>query len=102
MKKALKDRWVAALRSGEYAQGSSYLKDETDGGETFHCCLGVLCEISPAVAKRRLGSWGMFSLLSREQLDYAVLDDNTQNTLAYKNDHGTSFKRIATWIERNL
>ena len=32
--------WVAALRSGQYAQGKGYLNSE--GG---YCCLGVLCEV---------------------------------------------------------
>lgn len=34
----MKDKWVAALRSGEYEQGYSTLKD-TSGR---YCCLGVL------------------------------------------------------------
>jgi hypothetical protein len=38
----IRARWVAALRSGEYAQGRAMLR--TDGGEL--CCLGVLCELA--------------------------------------------------------
>ena len=34
-------RWIAALRSGEYAQGKGYLRTHDD---TF-CCLGVLCDV---------------------------------------------------------
>ena len=37
--------WVAALRSGEYQQGTGYL----NSGD--FCCLGVLCEVL-GVAKR--------------------------------------------------
>ena len=33
-------KWIAALRSGEYKQGRSYLRD---GAE--YCCLGVLCDV---------------------------------------------------------
>jgi hypothetical protein len=40
MKQEIKDKWVAALRSGEYSQTSSYLHD----GKGF-CCLGVLTDI---------------------------------------------------------
>lgn len=39
--------WVAALRSGEYEQGRNYLRTRdlrTD--RTYHCCLGVLCELA--------------------------------------------------------
>ncbi len=40
MNKEVKDKWLAALRSGEYTQGREYLKNEDN-----HCCLGVLCEL---------------------------------------------------------
>lgn len=36
-------KWVTALRSGEYKQGRGHLRD---GDE--YCCLGVLCDISGA------------------------------------------------------
>lgn len=36
----LKDKWLKALRSGEYSQTSCTLKD-SDG----FCCLGVLCDV---------------------------------------------------------
>ena len=32
--------WIAALRSGDYTQTGSHLRDETG-----FCCLGVLCDI---------------------------------------------------------
>jgi hypothetical protein len=41
MKKGLKKKWVAALRSGKYEQGREYL--QADGK---FCCLGVLCEVA--------------------------------------------------------
>lgn len=34
-------KWVAALRSGRYKQGTGYLRDNED----LYCCLGVLCEV---------------------------------------------------------
>lgn len=40
MKKEYADKWVAALRSGEFKQTTGGLKDEVG-----HCCLGVLCEL---------------------------------------------------------
>jgi hypothetical protein len=46
MKKEVADKWVAALRSGEYKQTSGTLND----GGNF-CCLGVLCDISS------IGKW---------------------------------------------
>lgn len=40
MNPEIKQRWVAALRSGEYKQGRNFLF--RDGR---HCCLGVLCDL---------------------------------------------------------
>ena len=43
MKKEIADKWVAALRSGEYKQHKGGLANEQ---RTAHCCLGVLCEVA--------------------------------------------------------
>lgn len=44
MKYEVAQRWIKALRSGKYKQGSKALKYH-DKGVTRHCCLGVLCEL---------------------------------------------------------
>jgi hypothetical protein len=45
--KEVKDQWVAALRSGEYEQGRSYLRSkDPNGGNDKFCCLGVLCDLA--------------------------------------------------------
>jgi hypothetical protein len=45
MKKEIADRWIAALRSGEYAQTQGRLSEKNlEGGNAF-CCLGVLCDL---------------------------------------------------------
>lgn len=85
MDKELKDKWVAALRSGEYKQGRSYLKR----GDLY-CCLGVLCEVA------QLPSWDTHAdmayldgnqamiplrILKQLELDYVFAKE-----LAYRND----------------
>jgi hypothetical protein len=40
MNPQIKQKWVSALRSGDYQQGRNYLR--TDNG---FCCLGVLCDL---------------------------------------------------------
>lgn len=40
MNQEIKTKWIAALKSGEYKQGTGYLKK--DGK---YCCLGVLCDL---------------------------------------------------------
>ena len=49
MRKEVADKWIAALRSGEYQQTTSSLRD----GDAF-CCLGVLCDLH---AKETGGEW---------------------------------------------
>lgn len=47
MNPEIKAKWVAALRSGKYQQGTGYLKRrEANSAEYQHCCLGVLCELA--------------------------------------------------------
>lgn len=43
MKKEIADKWVAALRSGKYKQGKTWLHDLK---QDTHCCLGVLCRLA--------------------------------------------------------
>ena len=43
MKKEVADKWVAALRSGDYKQTTGQL---ANAERTEHCCLGVLCEMA--------------------------------------------------------
>ena len=43
MHKDIAEKWVAALRSGEYKQGKDVL---AVCDRTKHCCLGVLCEVA--------------------------------------------------------
>jgi len=47
MKADIRRRWTAALRSGEYAQGSGQLLfEQADSGARQYCCLGVLCDLA--------------------------------------------------------
>lgn len=48
MKPAIKERWIAALESGEYPQAKTQLKSE----EGF-CCLGVLVKACEAEIKEK-------------------------------------------------
>jgi hypothetical protein len=45
MKKDIAKKWVKALRSGQYKQGKSFLKQFNSKGQPRYCCLGVLCEL---------------------------------------------------------
>ena len=45
LKPDVKAAWLAALRSGEYVQGTGVLKSWEKTGVLRHCCLGVLGEL---------------------------------------------------------
>lgn len=47
MERKLAMKWVKALRSGKYKQGSGRLRDLNNN----YCCLGVLCEVAGKKAK---------------------------------------------------
>lgn len=109
MKRIVAKKWVEALRSGKYEQGTRYLKSENK-----YCCLGVLCEISNISSfisnfylselpesyygSRRdlpyeVGQWGDVKtpLGNIEEFDICLSEIND-------NEHGT-FKEIADYIE---
>ncbi len=47
MKRAFRDEWVAALRSGEFRQGNNRLETLPNhaGFPSTYCCLGVRCKL---------------------------------------------------------
>jgi hypothetical protein len=120
VKKEVKDKWLTALRSGEYKQGPGALRR----GDEF-CCLGVLCDLAvkegvvtvqdstPSYTGPTQYAYGVnddAAYLPREVRDWADLPRNPHITedggerlsLAYFNDVGQSFDAIAALIEEHL
>jgi hypothetical protein len=92
--KALKRKWVAALEGGRYAQTTGDLRN-SEG----YCCLGVLRQIMHKDSTlNRDGD----ELLCMEHSCEAGLNKRSQQALAYKNDEGWTFKKIAKWIRKHL
>lgn len=53
MNKEIKEKWVAALKSGDYEQGKYALRKNNK-----YCCLGVLCDIySKEIGVEWEGQW---------------------------------------------
>jgi len=102
----IKKEWVAALRSGKYKQGDTYLKNTTDGKTKF-CCLGVACDL---VGAKIVESSGAGFIEDHKQIRGIrkvpkVLkgSDGLPELLSKRNDSGRwGFERIANWIENNL
>lgn len=108
MEKALKGKWIEALRSGKYKQGRGVLRSSDDR----FCCLGVLCDISG------YGEWGKSDgakyYYERERQSEAIIlpifmehfaniEGEDQDVLTGMNDDDKlSFNKIADWIETNI
>lgn len=113
MNQEIKDKWIAALRSGEYIQGKEALRRKDN---TF-CCIGVLCDI---YQKEKGGEWedigdykyyGFKDAVGNERSGVMTKDviswtgGTLNKMLALEtrliglNDGGSTFKEIAKEIE---
>lgn len=112
--KAFKNKWLKALRSGDFKQGQDFL-ESSDG----YCCLGVACRI--VHPKMKLEGKDLiypdsfpktYSKIKVPKILHGVAIEGLEFThgsynpvvakLAIMNDNGKTFKQIATFIEKNL
>jgi hypothetical protein len=112
MNEQVKQKWVDALRSGDYQQGQCYLR--TNSG---FCCLGVLCDL---YGKENNVEWNLAnnghnyefqefeSYLPSSVRKWADLEycnppvNDEESTLVRLNDSGSTFEQIADVIEKQL
>lgn len=119
MNKELRDKWVAALRSGEYPQTRGALRRVApyENRLAGYCCLGVLCDVihpggwgseadpySNALGFRHtladgMTSYGFLPHSLRVELGISI---DTESTLTHLNDDGKTFAEIADFIENNV
>lgn len=115
MDKNVKRRWVRALESGKYIQGTNCLAN-SDGE---FCCLGVLCDLYAKTKKiawkeadncgeKALEGFRESKVLPRKVAQWAGLGrkvdpeveiSGEKTKLAQLNDTGSSFKKIAKLIK---
>lgn len=110
MKRELRDRWITALRSGEYRQGKESLC-RLYADEPAYCCLGVLAKLEGRLVQEDLifrtpdGQGTSYDSLEH----YEVLDLYHNGTvrghqpyaiIADMNDSSHPFHVIADYIER--
>lgn len=117
--KELTEKWLAALRSGNFAQGTQYLaRYNAADKEMQYCCLGVLGVICGCVipqeagvldgddehAVRNLGS--VPEVLTGRSIPgtlvgiLTVMNDGSDGGSSSNRSH--SFAEIANWIEENV
>lgn len=117
MNPEVKAAWLAALRSGEYAQTTQYLHRVSEDGHSY-CCLGVLCDIAVKQGlDLSVNTTGVFDSIVQYNgtdgvLPIAVMDwAGIQNEagrfsdggfLSAENDEGKTFEEIAAIIEREF
>lgn len=109
MNKALKKKWLKALRSGEYEQTESVLLEYGERHDGF-CCLGVLLDVmgcewddigQPWLNGIQLSDGG-YDLIN-ETIGEEKNDSCARDALVDMNDiQGRSFKQIANYIEKHL
>ena len=102
MNQEVKEKWLTALKSGEYTKGRGTLKHNNQ-----FCCLGVLCDLYKK--ETGIGEWseiveGEFILnyeravgvLSERVMNWAGLKSgNPETSKAYVINHTTYFWSIA-------
>jgi hypothetical protein len=110
MKKEIADKWIEALRSGEYKQGTGTLQNKCG-----YCCLGVLCKLAEregVPVAHDLDNFLRTGYLKGNMLDtqesvkyWANLHSNDGSinsdlSLARENDKWVDFNEIADMIEK--
>lgn len=115
MKKDIAEKWITALRSGEYEQGKYLLHNLNNN--TF-CCLGILCELALqdgvditvidtlAGANSYDGCKFVLPLSVQNWSGMRSVDGTAKSqiylSLSGLNDAGTTFEEVAEIIERNM
>lgn len=69
MNTEVKEKWIAALRSGKYEQGSEKLRSVTG-----YCCLGVLCDLYSQEQNQEWEFRGAFEEENTQPMDYWYFD----------------------------
>jgi hypothetical protein len=101
----LKAKWLEALRSGKYDQGTGQLRSNN-----CFCCLGVLCDVfDQSRWEKAEWSYGEGTDKSYEiaTLPYAFavrvgMPGDVEAKLIEMNDSGKTFTQIADYIEARL
>ena len=120
MNPRIKKKWVAALRSGEYEQGTGQLVRRIEGYEgeedTYKfCCLGVLQnlyheehgtafkprEFVREAHSAKAGQWCGLPRTSR-MVDLLITMNDGHIYGKWSGKNRKTFKQIALFIERNL
>ena len=111
--KEFAEKWLKALRSGDYKQDTCALyKEKTNG----YCCLGVACRIEYPIRYLRKNTGGYAGVIEKslnqlkfdlkkipKELKGNLITNRLVDRLTTMNDDECeSFDQIADWIEDNV
>lgn len=105
--KPFAEKWIAALRSGEYKQAKGYTAIKING-EKCYCVLGVagvVAELSFDKLKNEaslLKFAGKGTPIPIELLSPSYVLTSLPGETSSMNDEGFTFSQIADWIEQNV
>ena len=107
MKAELKQKWVDALRSGDYEQGKGALL-----ASGKYCCLGVLCEVSglrivgPNILAGDQYESDSYSkireMIGVDATELTMRNDGSEDVFGQPDILPHSFAEIADYIEANI
>lgn len=111
MNPEIKAKWLEALRSGNYKQGTGRLRK----ADNSYCCLGVLCDVIDPTkwmnTEDTYHCYGyriddpqfhVYSALSDNQLKEIGLPSYDMWELIRRNDRSSSFTDVIKYIEEHL
>ncbi len=108
MPRILRRKWIKALRSGEYVQGQGCLRQKR-GKEQSYCCLGVLHDVAGGRWKKPTPNSSSYSIGKMrntgtlpDELRRGLKGNQVDSLIMMNDTRELSFKRIATWIEKNV
>lgn len=123
LKPEVKEKWTAALRSGDYKQGIGQLKRTNYSGvksEPSFCCLGVLCEVLEVSKDADYDGyifngatftgeieyhWAVENLFENSTLDIRYVKRDVlgfmRECILNNDSYHMSFEDIANWVEKN-
>lgn len=105
-------KWIAALRSGDYKQGKTFLRD----GDDHYCCIGVAASVHPGFKwiAEDLGAAGtVYNAQHGDECGYGQLLESGLETIGISrdaqdaliglnDDQGFTFSEIADVLEAKL
>jgi hypothetical protein len=104
MKQVTREQWTAALRSGEYKQGTGFLYNEKD--DTY-CCLGVLGALAGGERSPEHSGGMKFDVqtpsdcyLPKNLTDMVGVTEEQFRLVAMNDSGDNTFSGIADYIDR--